>query len=152
MAIFGEFLRPVFSASGVQHVSDLHLKFALRPHHVWKYGRHPICDGWEYARKKIEERRNHRAKIWWPALFHRAAITNVFACVASRCSYHRWIVLRRQSRKCLLRGNYILVLHLWHLFVIITIESSTKSTTAIQLTINSCIIVVVSVRVPGFIS
>jgi len=41
------FLRPVFSARGVQHVSDLHLKFALRPHHVWKYGRHPICDGWD---------------------------------------------------------------------------------------------------------
>ena len=37
-------LRPVFSASRVQHVSDLHLKFALRPHHVWKYGRHPLCD------------------------------------------------------------------------------------------------------------
>jgi len=43
--IFGDFLRPVFSASRVQHVSDLHLTFALRPHHVWKYGRHPICDG-----------------------------------------------------------------------------------------------------------
>jgi len=28
----------------VQQVSDLHLKFALRPHHVWKYGRHPISD------------------------------------------------------------------------------------------------------------
>ena len=28
------FLRPVFSASRMQHVSDLHLKFALRPHHV----------------------------------------------------------------------------------------------------------------------
>jgi len=27
MAIFGEFLRPEFSASRVQHVSDLHLKF-----------------------------------------------------------------------------------------------------------------------------
>jgi len=27
----------------VQHISDLHSKFALRPHHVWKYGRHPIC-------------------------------------------------------------------------------------------------------------
>jgi len=26
----------------VQQVSDLHLKFTLRPHHVWKYGRHPI--------------------------------------------------------------------------------------------------------------
>jgi len=42
MAIF---LCPVFSASRVQHVSDLHSKFALRPHHVRKYGRHPICDG-----------------------------------------------------------------------------------------------------------
>ena len=41
------FLRPVFSASRVQQVSDLHLKFALRPHHVWKYGRHPICSGWD---------------------------------------------------------------------------------------------------------
>jgi len=44
---FGKFLRRVFSASHVQHVSDLHLKFTLRPHHVWKYGRHPICDGWD---------------------------------------------------------------------------------------------------------
>ena len=38
------FSRPVFSASRVQHVSDLHSKFALRPHDVWKYGRHPISD------------------------------------------------------------------------------------------------------------
>ena len=42
---FGEFLCPAFLASRVQHVSDLHLKFALRPQHVWKYGRHPVCDG-----------------------------------------------------------------------------------------------------------
>jgi len=28
----------------VQHISDLYPKFTLRPHHVWKYGRHPICD------------------------------------------------------------------------------------------------------------
>jgi len=41
------FLRPVFSASRVQQVSDLRLKFALRPHHVWKYGRHPICGVWD---------------------------------------------------------------------------------------------------------
>jgi len=27
----------------VQHISDLHSKFALGPHHMWKYGRHPIC-------------------------------------------------------------------------------------------------------------
>jgi len=28
----------------MQHILDLHLKFALMPHHVWKYGRHPISD------------------------------------------------------------------------------------------------------------
>ena len=38
------FLRPVFAASRVQKVSDLHSKFALRPHHVPKYGKHPISD------------------------------------------------------------------------------------------------------------
>ena len=32
-----------FAASRVQHLSDLHSKFALGPHHVWKYGRHPMC-------------------------------------------------------------------------------------------------------------
>jgi len=40
----GDFLRPVFSASHVQHISDMHSIFTLRPHHVWKYGRHPIYD------------------------------------------------------------------------------------------------------------
>jgi len=34
--IFDDFLHPVLLASRVQHVSDLHLKFTLRPHHVWK--------------------------------------------------------------------------------------------------------------------
>jgi len=41
------FLHPVFSASCAQHVSDLHSKFALRPHHVSKYGRHQISDRWD---------------------------------------------------------------------------------------------------------
>jgi len=43
----GDFLRPVFAPSRVPHISDMHSKFELRPHHVWKYGRHPIsghCD------------------------------------------------------------------------------------------------------------
>jgi len=47
MAIFGDFLRPELPASRVQQVSNVHLTFALRPHHVWKYGRHPICGGWD---------------------------------------------------------------------------------------------------------
>ena len=44
----GEFLTmfaSYISASHVQHMSDLHSKFALRRHHVWNYGRHPMCDG-----------------------------------------------------------------------------------------------------------
>jgi len=36
-----------FSASRVQHISDMHSKFALRPHHVCKYGRHPISNRWD---------------------------------------------------------------------------------------------------------
>ena len=42
----GDFLCPVFPASRIQHISDLHSKFALGPY-VWKYGRHPICGRWD---------------------------------------------------------------------------------------------------------
>ena len=42
--LFGHFLRAAFSVSRMQHVSDMHPKFALRPHHVWKDGRHPISN------------------------------------------------------------------------------------------------------------
>jgi len=45
--IFGDFLGPAFTASRAQHASDLHSKFALGPHHVSKYGRHPMCGGWD---------------------------------------------------------------------------------------------------------
>jgi len=43
----------------VQQVSDLHSKFALIPHHVWKYGRHPFATaeirrGKKKRRKKLE--------------------------------------------------------------------------------------------------
>ena len=47
LAIFGDILHPVFSASCVLHISDLHSKFTLRPHHVSKHGVHPICDCWD---------------------------------------------------------------------------------------------------------
>jgi len=54
--IFSDFLRLLFSASRVQHISDLHSKFAIRPHHVWKYGRHQIYTTAENSRgKKIKE-------------------------------------------------------------------------------------------------
>ena len=41
------FLHPVLSASRMLHISDTLSKFALRPHHVWKYGRHPISGCWD---------------------------------------------------------------------------------------------------------
>jgi len=41
------FLGAAFAASHVQHLSDLHSKFALGPHHVSKYGRHPTCGRWD---------------------------------------------------------------------------------------------------------
>jgi len=47
MVIFGEILGPAFPPSRVQHVSDLHSKFALVPHNVSKYSRHLFCDRWD---------------------------------------------------------------------------------------------------------
>jgi len=46
------FLRPVFAASREQHISDLHSKFALGPHHVSKYEIRPLRLGEE--KKKID--------------------------------------------------------------------------------------------------
>ena len=68
MAILATFLRPVFSASRVQQVSDLHLKFGLRPHHVWgsmadiQSAAAEIRRGIKKEDRKIEDR-NDRAKI-----------------------------------------------------------------------------------------
>jgi len=41
---FGDFLHSEFSVSRVQQVSDLRLKFAIRPHHVCKCDGHPVCN------------------------------------------------------------------------------------------------------------
>jgi len=41
------FLGSAFAASRVQHLSDLHSKFALWPHDVSKYGRHPTYGRWD---------------------------------------------------------------------------------------------------------
>jgi len=46
----------------MQHVSDLYPKFALRPHHVWQYGRHPISDGWDYHNRFTALFRDHPDK------------------------------------------------------------------------------------------
>jgi len=57
MAILATFLRPVFSASRVQQVSDLHLKFALR---------HTMCGSMADTQSAMvrlgEERKKERRK------------------------------------------------------------------------------------------
>jgi len=61
MAIFGDFFASyVFSEPRAQ-VSDMRLKFALRPHHVRKYDRHPIC-GAEIRREKKKRKKEERKK------------------------------------------------------------------------------------------
>jgi len=57
MAIFGDFLRPVFSASRVQHVSDLHLKFSLSTPcvEVWQTSNLRRLRSGEEKKKKEEE-------------------------------------------------------------------------------------------------
>jgi len=69
MAIFGDFLHPVslFSASRVQHISDLHSKFACTKAtscaEVWyTSSMRPLRLG-EEKRKKEEEDKKHNCKI-----------------------------------------------------------------------------------------
>ena len=71
------FLGPAFPASHVQHISDMHPKFALRPPMRGSMVdiQSPTAEIRRGKKKKKEENRNHRAKISYPHLLHRAAIT-----------------------------------------------------------------------------
>jgi len=70
LRFFASFLRPVFPASRVRHISDLHSKIALRPHHA---------ENRRGKEEKKQERRKKKPVTTWQkynglALFHRAAI------------------------------------------------------------------------------
>jgi len=73
---WGQFLRPVFSASFMQHISDCLSKFALRPHHVHACGRstsnfRPLRIGEEKRKKKIvttAAKYNAERHQWKPAV------------------------------------------------------------------------------------
>jgi len=58
----------------VHHVSDLHPKFTLRPHHVWKYGRHPL----RLSEEEKERKKKPQGKNIMASLLHRAAINRQF--------------------------------------------------------------------------
>ena len=68
----GDFLRPVLSASRVQHISDIYSKFALRPHHVWSMV-DILSPTAEITRGKKERRKieitGQMFGLWWMS-FH----------------------------------------------------------------------------------
>ena len=107
MAIFASFLRPLFPVSRVEHISDMHSKFALGPH------RHTMCASMVdiqsaaaeirrgKKRWKKEEGKKLQGKNIMAPLLHSAAInnghqqcclnltisTNVVLCILSLCLY-----------------------------------------------------------------
>ena len=112
---FCDFFASCISASRVQHISDLHSKFALRPYfHVWKYGRHPICAASEIRRgknkiyrKKVQDANiivcpipygDHRNRQNRPSGHHRTTLSgHIFATKA-----------RIDNRKKLVKQQYLL--------------------------------------------
>ena len=54
-----------------QPTASTHSKFTLRPHHLWKYGRHQICNRWEQAMKKRKNYNVGLCPTWWPPSEYR---------------------------------------------------------------------------------
>ena len=81
---FREILRPVFSASRIQHISDLRLKFALRPHHKLMCGSVNILSATadirrgKKERKKEQEEEQTTGQKYNAPLLHRAAIRSTY--------------------------------------------------------------------------
>jgi len=78
MAIFATFLRPVFPASRVQHISDLRSKFALRPHHVWETSTlRPLRLGEEKKKEEEREKKKPQGK-------------NIMSASATQGGHNKW--------------------------------------------------------------
>jgi len=63
MALVCVILRPVFSESRVQRISNMYCKFALRPHHV--YRSRPMVDI-QSATAEIRRGKNKKEERWKP--------------------------------------------------------------------------------------
>jgi len=88
MVNFYDILRAVFSASCMAYISELHSKFAPRPHHVWKYGRHPICD--RDRKKKKERKKKETTAVKYNGLtYTRAAIIKPVGYKMRNTGMHR---------------------------------------------------------------
>ena len=84
------FLHPAFPASRVQHASDLHLKFALRPHHVWKYDKPRDYDdmtSWQIKSWLLDCGIIHQARVYHGYLVTRRSVTELTRHRASTNMY-----------------------------------------------------------------
>ena len=82
LATFGDFLGPAFPASHVQHISDLHSKFALRPQHVQSMVNIQSLTA-EIRRGKKEEERNRMKLECGPMPNLMVALPNIGGALCS---------------------------------------------------------------------
>jgi len=100
---FATFLRPVFSARSVQHISDLHSKFALRPHHVWKYMvdiQSPTAEIRRGNKKRRRKKKQDGTIYIWSAVLHRCnhrELQQATPCAKSRHATYRSLRLVHPS-------------------------------------------------------
>jgi len=85
---FGEFVSCI-AASHVQHISDVHSKFALSTHYVWKYGRHPIATAENRRRKKKEEKGKKPQPQNIMDMMGRAVLVTCLVCPVADGTEHK---------------------------------------------------------------
>jgi len=90
-------LRPVFPATRVQHISELHPKFALRPHHVWKYGIDIHSATAEIRRGKKEERTRRKKK---KKEKEETTGQNIMSASATQGGHKKRFVFRDSGDRC----------------------------------------------------
>ena len=107
------FLHPVFAASRVQRISDLHSKYALS---------HTMCQSMvniqsptaEIRRgKKEEEEERNSMKILWSALLHRATIINFIIKISLYATQWLYMADSVQRPSCNCCKDPLDVLSIW---------------------------------------
>ena len=107
----GDFLRNFcvlfFSVSRLQQISDLHSKFTLRPHRVWKYGRHPISG------PEIRRGKKRKKKVSTAVKFNGLPVTmgshNYSTTVCLVIKIHSWESLTTRNKTVILAVSLLLI-------------------------------------------
>ena len=97
MAIFGDFLRPVFSASRVQQVSDLHSKFRLSHLRLPVAKNHNFWQILTFLGAPVPTPFTDEGQIWCPIADPRYTFT---CAISSRSVYSVVLWLRKTPNFC----------------------------------------------------